>query len=502
MRGPTATSTRPATVAATVAAGHLRALGAADTGYDIGWAGPVDLPLDDEASVQAACGLAAVHGRRYGRPEPLRVPYASVLAGVLAAQGALAAQLDRRRGGPARRVATSVAQAALLAVGQHLASATTADDGAPPAGTGGPPFVSADGVRFEIESLYAEGWARFWSRLGADTGAVRRGWPPFQGRFATATCPLPAALHDTTRRHPYEEVRAAGADAGVTVVAVRTGPAGTGEVPWRFAELGAAVPTPPPAAGDAPLHGFVVVEATRRVQGPLAGHLLRLLGADVVRVEPPGGDPMRGVPPMAGDVSARFLALNRGKRVVAADLGHAAGRAELRELVAGADVFLHNWAPGRAARWGLDADDLAAVRPGLVFAYASGWGAAPGADPPVGTDYVVQASSGLAARLGPDDATPTPSLYTVTDTLGALVCVEAVLAALLHRLRTGYGRRVDTSLLSAAGVLLAAPRTAPAAPRVPVCTDLAELAGDPRFADALTYDGCALVRAPWRFTPA
>jgi hypothetical protein len=100
------------------------------------------------------------------------------------------------------------------------------------------------------------------------------------------------------------------------------------------------------------------------------------------RITPlPGHAPaaLRRVPPLAGPCSAQFLALNRGKQVVEVDLGSAAGRRATRELVAGADVFVHSWAPGIAGRWDLDAERLCALRPGLVYAWASGWGAALGA---------------------------------------------------------------------------------------------------------------------------
>ncbi|MDA0567821.1 CoA transferase [Streptomonospora sp. S1-112] len=446
----------------------------------VDWAGPVGARVVDEATAQAACGIMHVHGRAQGAPAALGVDYACAVTGVLAVQGLLAAALGRLRGAGPRGVATSVAQGALLSVGQYIAAATAPDDDADePVRPGGPPFTSADGVRFEIETLYPEGWQRFWTALGADGPALARGWPPFQGRFGTATSPLPPDLHAVVAGRLYRDVLAAARAAGVSAVRVRAGaPAPPDELdahrPWRIAAaegapalLGAAGPegawtdpaapgAPPPpsgAGGGPPLLGLVVVESTRRVQGPLAGHLLRLLGAEVVRVEPPGGDPLRGVPPMSGDCSARFLALNRGKRVVEIDIRSAAGRRDLRELVAGADVFLHNWAPGKAAEYRLDADDLHAVRPGLVYAYAGGWGGAPGAEGLVGTDFLVQAHSGLGALVRPEDEPPAPSLMTLTDVLGALTSVEGVLAGLLARLRTGAGQRVDTSLYDAALVL-------------------------------------------------
>lgn len=162
---------------------------------------------------------------------------------------------------------------------------------------------------------------------------------------------------------------------------------------------------------------------------------------------------MRGIPPLTGDCSARFAALNAGKTVVEADLTTGSGRARVRELVRGADVFLHNWAPGKAAALRLDAGDLGRVRPSLVYAWASGWGEALGPRPPLGTDYLVQAHSGLAAALRPAGEAPTPSLMTLTDVLGGLLSAQAVLAALLERLRSGQGRRADSSLYSAAALV-------------------------------------------------
>jgi crotonobetainyl-CoA:carnitine CoA-transferase CaiB-like acyl-CoA transferase len=552
-------------------AGRLLALtGAPDTAAvtcAVDWAGPLDLALSAERDVQAACGLMHVHGRAAGRPVPLAVDYASTVAGVLAAQGVTAALIARTRGARPAAVRTSVAQAALLALTQYLAAATTEEeDAAEPSGTdgpGAPALVSRDGVRLELEALDAEPWIAFWRRLGAPPDAVRRGWRAFQGRFATAVSPLPPALAATVRGLPFTALRAAADAAGASLLAVREDPAPpAGVPPWTLTPLpGGGAPRPAGPDTAPPLDGLRVVESTRRVQGPLAGHLLRLLGAEVVRVEPPGGDPMRGIPPLTGGCSARFAALNAGKTVVEADLTTGSGRARVRELVRGADVFLHNWAPGKAAALRLDAGDLGRVRPSLVYAWASGWGEALGPRPPLGTDYLVQAHSGLAAALRPAGEPPAPSLMTLTDVLGGLLCAQAVLAALLERLRSGQGRRADSSLYSAAALVprpqhrvhwgpfdqplatgeghlwlgpearahpervaraLGAPATedpavlaarartltagallprlaAAGAPALPVCTDLAALARDPRLAPALDTGRYAAPRTPWEF---
>lgn len=488
------------------------------------WAGPVGLPLRGEADVQAACGVMHVHGRRYGGPTLLPIGYCACAAEVLAAQARLAARCSAELGRPIRRASTSAAQAALLVVGQYLAVATAADDDwIEQREPGGPPFTSRDGVRYEIESLDADGWAGFWARLGAPERAVARGWRPFQHRFATATCPLPTDLFAAAAAADFLAASRAASESGASIAALLDASARKSEPaerPWRlspvpsFATPVSSAPTagrPYAVASDTPgpLAGVTVVESTRRVQGPLAGHLLRQLGARVVRVEPPGGDPLRGMPPIvfpadAAPCSARFHALNRGKEVVEADLSTATGRDTLRDLVAEADIFLHNWAPGKATEWGLDDADLARVRPNLVYAWASGWFGAPGQRHPTGTDYMVQARSGLAHRLAPPGWPATPSLLTLIDVLGALVCVQGVLTALLTRLHTGCGARVDSSLYSAARLALERaptlpPDTAPGMDIEPL-HDLADLAADPRFAEALETDGCALVRAPWEFS--
>ncbi|MEV6872120.1 CoA transferase [Amycolatopsis sp. NPDC051128] len=448
------------------------------------WSGPVDLPLRGEPDVQAACGLMHVHGRRLGRPAPLGMDYARAVGVELGAIGVLAVELGRTRGVPLTGHITSVAQAALLAVSQYLAAATAdePDEWHPGAG---PPFRSADGAVFEAETLDPGPWQRFWTELGVPARAVERGWRPFLHRFATATCPLPPDFADSAARFPLAVLEATARRTGMTMV-VRSERVLDSLPAYRISPRGPRGNTRDEvlSAGELPLAGIVVLESCRRVQGPLAGHLLGLLGATVVRVEPPGGDPLRWVSPMAGDTSARFLALNRGKAVVEIDLR--TGRDEVLDLAASADVFVHNWAPGKATRWRLRAEDFPA---GLVYAHASGWGDELGPEPPPGTDFVVQAHAGVPA-----------SPMTVVDVFGGVVAAHAVVDALLRRERTGCGQLVASSLLSAASRLNALTgHRDTSAPTVPVCTDLAALGRDPRFARALTRERCVLPVSPWEF---
>ncbi|WP_053161289.1 CoA transferase [Streptomyces caatingaensis] len=425
---------------------------------------------DDETSVQAATGVMAVHGRRVGGPVRLPLDYASACAGVLAVQGVLAALVARERGGQVRRVGTSVVHAALLAVSQYLAAATGDEEEVLPPDdpAAGPPFRSRDGVWFEAETLDAGPWRAFWSALGVPPADVSRGWRPFMLRFSKAVSPLPRSLAAAVAARDFADLAATAEATGVSLCRIRTlaerrldpGLFTDGAVagPWRItpyavspAGTGTAAGGRPPSV-ERPLEGLTVVEAGRRVQAPLAAHVLHLLGAEVIRVEPPDGDPLRGMPPMAGDCSARFLALNKGKGVLHADLKAVEGRAAVVDLLRGADAFLHNWAPGKAAVFGLDSDALSAVNPRLVFAHASGWGDALGPRPPLGTDFMAQAHSGLAHTMG-GEAAPRPSLMTLIDVLGGLVAAEGMLAGLLLRERTGRGARVDSSLLSATTVL-------------------------------------------------
>lgn len=423
--------------------------------------------LCDETTVQAATGIMAVHGRRDGSPRGLGVDYAATATAVLTVQGLLAGLIARARGGGVTRVSAYADRAGLLAVSQYLAAAGADEAEAAEVAPGGPPFTAADGTVFELETLDPGAWAAFWRALGAPEQAIRAGWRPFQFRYATACAPFPVSLHTTARASGWERVRYAAETSGAEVCPLhRLTDRGIDDAPpWSLRPHDASY-TGRPATEQAPLAGMTVLEAGRRIQAPLAAHLLGLLGADVIRIEPPGGDPLRGMPPACSGVSARWLALNRGKRVVEVDIKSPADRRRLVGMAAEADVFLHNWAPGKAAQLGLDHKDLAAANPALVYAYTSGW-----ADrlrgAPMGTDFMVQARTGVGEAVRPADEPPAPSLMTLLDVLGGLLGAEAVLAGLLLRERTGNGVRVDSSLLGAADVLTAPARQRAAAGRDP-----------------------------------
>ncbi|MEW6582394.1 MAG: CoA transferase [Actinomycetota bacterium] len=194
-----------------------------------------------------------------------------------------------------------------------------------------------------------------------------------------------------------------------------------------------------------PLEGIVVVDLTHHLGGPLATMALAWMGADVVKVEPPGGDEWRRVDDVAGE-SRVFHAVNRDKRGVVLDLATAEGRDALHALVDGADVVVHSLAPGVAERLGAGAEELTARNPRLVYCALSAFG--PGG--PRGTDIALQAESGLAAANG-GRAIPVPA----HDTIAPWIMVSGIVAALYERERSGRGQVVETSLLEASAALAA-----------------------------------------------
>ncbi len=200
---------------------------------------------------------------------------------------------------------------------------------------------------------------------------------------------------------------------------------------------------------SSPLAGIRVVEVTSIYSGPLAGLLLAELGADVVKVESQAKpDLIRNAGNAPHAVTPVFYALNRGKRFVSIDASTGAGRALLADLAASADVFLHNIRPGKPEALGVGYEALAARNPRLVYAAISGLGSdGPDADQRV-YDYVIQARVGMVDYQR-DTATGKASLLSqvVVDKSTGLAAVQAILAALFVRERTGRGQRIDLPML-------------------------------------------------------
>lgn len=192
------------------------------------------------------------------------------------------------------------------------------------------------------------------------------------------------------------------------------------------------------------LEGLRVIDLTHALAGPFCTHHLSLLGADIVKIEPPAGDDFRPRP------HGRFEAVNAGKRSVVLDLKSDFGREALARLIAGADVVVENFKPGAAAKLGLDWDALHTRHPRLISCSISGYGQeGPMAAMPA-IEWSVQAASGMAASyLGPE-SDPLDLGIGMLDPFTGYVAFSGILAALLARGRDGRGRRLDVSMLDAA----------------------------------------------------
>jgi formyl-CoA transferase len=196
----------------------------------------------------------------------------------------------------------------------------------------------------------------------------------------------------------------------------------------------------------APLAGVRVIEVATFITGPYAGMLLAALGADVIKVEPPGsGDPFR-LGSNEG-VSSRFTAFNRGKRSMCVDLRRPEGKEVLEKLVTPADVLIENHRPGVMRRLGIDYASMACLNPRLIYCSISGFGQdGPAAGRPA-YDQVGQAVSGLMSLLTDGEQPPRPVGPTFSDSLTGLFSVIGILSALNARTVSQMGQHVRTSML-------------------------------------------------------
>jgi len=200
------------------------------------------------------------------------------------------------------------------------------------------------------------------------------------------------------------------------------------------------------------LTGYRVIDCTIAMAGPFAAQRLGDLGADVIKVEPTAGEWQRFASAGGANgnkINVSFLSLNRNKRSLAVDLKSDDGKQVLKDLVATSDVFLQNYRPGVAARLGVDYESLKAINPSIVYVSISGYGEdGPYKDRP-GQDLLLQAMSGAMLSAGRNGEPPSPAGQYLADAVTASTAFEGVLAALLHRERTGEGQLVTVNMLDA-----------------------------------------------------
>jgi crotonobetainyl-CoA:carnitine CoA-transferase CaiB-like acyl-CoA transferase len=209
---------------------------------------------------------------------------------------------------------------------------------------------------------------------------------------------------------------------------------------------------------EGPLAGLRVLDVTWMLAGPYATMLLADLGADVLKIEPPGGDPMRAVGPFMEDDQLRtfggyFQSINRNKRSVMLDLKEKRGRARFMQLVRDADVLVENFRPGVMDRLGLGYETLSEHNPRLVYAAIRGFGdARTGAGPRTpspAVDVTIQAMAGLMGITGPEPGVPLKCGPGVGDLFPAALCSVGILAACRERGVSGQGQFVDVAMYDA-----------------------------------------------------
>ena len=201
------------------------------------------------------------------------------------------------------------------------------------------------------------------------------------------------------------------------------------------------------------LAGVRVLEFTQVMAGPFCAMLLGDLGADVIKVEPPGGDTTRRMGKRQGMESSGYWAVNRNKRGIVLNLKDRRAQDLVRALARQADVVVENYRPGVMAGFGLDYDSLKQEQPGLIYASVSGFGSTGPYAHKGGFDLVAQGMSGIMSVTGEEGRPPVKCGIPVTDLGAGLFAEQAILAAYIHRLKTGEGQYIDTSLLEA-GVAL------------------------------------------------
>lgn len=204
-----------------------------------------------------------------------------------------------------------------------------------------------------------------------------------------------------------------------------------------------------------PLAGLKVIELARILAGPWAGQTLGDLGAEVIKVESPAGDDTRQWGPpfvtRGEDVSASYYhAANRGKTSVIVDFKTAEGQAQLKELLADADILIENFKVGGLAKYGLDYDSLKASFPKLIYCSITGFGQTGPYAHRAGYDFIIQGMSGLMSITGAREGQPQKSGVAITDVFTGVYATTAILAAVHQRHATGKGQHIDMALLDVA----------------------------------------------------
>ena len=197
-----------------------------------------------------------------------------------------------------------------------------------------------------------------------------------------------------------------------------------------------------------PLAGITVLDFGQIYQGPYATMLMAKAGANVIKIEPPGGEPLRRrvLASGEGDTTLPMAKLNANKRAVTLNLKSEQGRALLKQMVAKADVLLENFSPGTLDSLGVGYDVLRPINPRLIYATGTGFGISGPDRDNLAMDFTIQAASGIMSVTGAPDGPPMKAGPTLVDFMGGIHLYGAVMTALFHRTQTGLGQLVEVAM--------------------------------------------------------
>jgi len=210
------------------------------------------------------------------------------------------------------------------------------------------------------------------------------------------------------------------------------------------------------AANNGPMAGTRVVDLTRILAGPFCAMMLGDMGAEIIKVEPPGtGDDTRGWgPPFAAGEAAYFLGINRNKRSMTLNMAVAPGQKILAGLIEKADVLIDNFKLGTLEKWGFNDAWFEKHAPSVIRCSITGYGKTGPKAPLPGYDFILQAESGLMSICGEPDGTPTKYGVAIVDVCTGMLACNSILAALNARARTGKGQKVEVSLYESSLAML------------------------------------------------
>lgn len=205
---------------------------------------------------------------------------------------------------------------------------------------------------------------------------------------------------------------------------------------------------------NGPLHHLRVLELGSLIAGPFAGQLLGDYGAEVIKVEPPTGDPMRTWGVCHGDEGLWWTSIARNKSSVVLDLRSPEGAAAARRLAVTADVVIENFRPGQVEKWGLGYDDLVGDNPGLIMVHVSGYGRTGPRATEAGFGSIGEAMGGIRHTTGPADGPSARTGVSLGDSLAGMFAVIGALAAVAERAESGRGQEVDVALYEAVAAIM------------------------------------------------